>query len=776
MEGKQDVLMVNNTIAQGKVPFFAQPGKGNVITWYSCGPTVYDSSHMGHARTYIAIDIIRRIMEDYFNYNILSVMNVTDIDDKIILKARRGFLVRRYIERSPATAAADFTDAWNEQLQRMQGKIAEVDGAQSRGEMKAGEATSMRELYGKEVAKAEAALAAIAAAAGKLSAADLAGMEGARDMMGVYLDAKEGGSLTPEEIMKICKEHSSRYEKEFFEDMDMLRVRPPEVLTRVTEYVDKVIAFIAKIVENGFGYASNGSVYFDTAAFAAHPDHTYGRLKPNATSVPSGPAAAEKKDGAAAAPEGANAVDNDGELGAATAGEKRCKADFALWKRSKPGEPSWPSPWGPGRPGWHIECSCMASDICGETLDIHFGGQDLKFPHHENELAQSEAYHGCKQWVRYFLHSGHLDIDGLKMSKSLKNFITIRQAFEKGYTARQLRTMVLLASWDRTMNFSADTMEHAKRADRRFSEFFLSVRGILRAGPAAAGPQAWGPRERALRAALEKTQIGVHAALLDNFDTPTVMKLLDDLVSATNDYTKGGDVRAMLVSQIAQYITRILRVFGLVNGSDDIGFGPEGDGCGGAQGGEGREAVLAPVLDSWAKFRTDVRVRARDIKDTQLLGLCDRVRDEDMPKLGVRLEDDGLIPWKLTTPEEAMRLVAEKKEKERAVAIRKLEGRKRAAETELAQWAKFAPEPDSMFRNGEFTIPQDGAPITEVPKLDAEGKELAKKRRDKLNKQFEAAKKGHEKYLKAVEANPNLVKDLEKKIADLNAELEKLKN
>lgn len=766
MEGKQDVLMVNNTIAQGKVPFFAQPGKGNVITWYSCGPTVYDSSHMGHARTYIAIDIIRRIMEDYFNYNILSVMNVTDIDDKIILKARRGYLVRRYVERSPATSSADFSAAWTEQLERMNAKIADVDAAQASGEMKSGEAASLRELYGKEVKKAESALSAISAASGKLSAAELVAMEGAFDTMGVYLDAKEGGSLTPEEIMRICKEHSSRYEREFFEDMDMLRVRPPEVLTRVTEYVDKVIAFIAKIVENGFGYASNGSVYFDTAAFAAHPDHTYGRLKPNATNV-----TAEKKE-ESAAPEGAGAVENDGELGAATAGEKRCKADFALWKRSKPGEPSWPSPWGPGRPGWHIECSCMSSDICGETLDIHFGGQDLKFPHHENELAQSEAYHGCKQWVRYFLHSGHLDIDGLKMSKSLKNFITIRQAFEKGYTARQLRTMVLLASWDRTMNFSADTMEHAKRADRRFSEFFLSVRGLLRAGPATAGAQAWGERERALRAVLEKTQIGVHAALLDNFDTPTVMRLLDELVAATNDYTKGGEVRAMLVSQIAQYVTRILRVFGLVNGNDDIGFGPEAaDGAG-----EGREAVLAPVLDSWAKFRTDVRVRARDIKDAQILGICDRVRDEDMPKLGVRLEDDGLIPWKLTTPEEAMRLVAEKKEKERAVALRKLEGRKRAAETELAQWTKFAPEPDTMFRTGEFTIPADGARIEEVPKLDAEGKELAKKRRDKLNKQFEAAKKGHEKYLKAVEANPNLVKDLEKKIADLNAELEKLKN
>jgi cysteinyl-tRNA synthetase len=114
-------------------------------------------------------------------------------------------------------------------------------------------------------------------------------------------------------------------------------------------------------------------------------------------------------------------------IGALTAGsgERRRKSDFALWKASKPGEPSWPSPWGEGRPGWHIECSAMASEVLGAEMDIHSGGSDLAFPHHDNELAQSEAYHECPGWVNYFLHTGHLHIEGLKMSKSLKNFITI---------------------------------------------------------------------------------------------------------------------------------------------------------------------------------------------------------------------------------------------------------------------------------------------------------------------------------------------------------------
>lgn len=127
-------------------------------------------------------------------------------------------------------------------------------------------------------------------------------------------------------------------------------------------------------------------------------------------------------------------------------GEKRSARDFALWKRSKPGEPSWPSPWSAGRPGWHIECSVMASAILGERADIHSGGIDLKFPHHDNEIAQTEAYYDSDNWINYFLHSGHLTISGCKMSKSLKNFITIKEALNRN-TARQLRIAFLLHAW-----------------------------------------------------------------------------------------------------------------------------------------------------------------------------------------------------------------------------------------------------------------------------------------------------------------------------------------
>jgi len=149
--------------------------------------------------------------------------------------------------------------------------------------------------------------------------------------------------------------------------------------------------------------------------------------------------------------------------------EKKSVIDFALWKSSKAGEPWWDSPWGKGRPGWHIECSVMASAICGESLDIHTGGVDLKFPHHDNELAQAEAYFNNSHWVRYFLHSGHLTIAGCKMSKSLKNFITIQDALKK-HSSRQLRLAFLLHSWKDTLDYSDNTMSMAVQYEK-----FLNV-------------------------------------------------------------------------------------------------------------------------------------------------------------------------------------------------------------------------------------------------------------------------------------------------------------
>ena len=255
-----------------------------------------------------------------------------------------------------------------------------------------------------------------------------------QDILLPYLDSKSGSSINASDHTIFTK-LTKKFEDRFMDDVRALNCLDPEEITRVTEYGTQIVEFVQKVQNNGFAYAtSDGSVYFDIEAFEkAH--NAYARLEPWNRN---------DKDLQA---------DGEGALTKKTS-EKRSEADFALWKSSKPGEPSWPSPWGNGRPGWHIECSAMASDKLGSQLDIHSGGIDLAFPHHDNELAQSEAYWSepdhkhQHQWVNYFMHMGHLSIQGSKMSKSLKNFTTIREALGRGdWTPRSLRIVFLLGGW-----------------------------------------------------------------------------------------------------------------------------------------------------------------------------------------------------------------------------------------------------------------------------------------------------------------------------------------
>jgi cysteinyl-tRNA synthetase len=241
--------------------------------------------------------------------------------------------------------------------------------------------------------------------------------------------------------------------------MEALNVLPADVMTRVSEYVPEIVTFVEGIISNGYGYEVDGSVYFDTAAFDANPNHYYAKLEPNSANNLS------------------LIEEGEGSLGAKLTG-KRNPSDFALWKKSKPGEPFWSSPWGEGRPGWHIECSAMASEIFGTTMDIHSGGEDLAFPHHDNELAQSEACHGCPQWVNYFFHTGHLHIEGQKMSKSLKNFITIKEALAK-YSPRQLRLTFLMHQWDNGMDFKQTSMEEAINNEKLFNNFLINAKALI---------------------------------------------------------------------------------------------------------------------------------------------------------------------------------------------------------------------------------------------------------------------------------------------------------
>lgn len=323
-----------------------------------------------------------------------------------------------------------------------------------------------------------------------------------------YLDVlHKNRDFPPEVFAKL----SSYWERHFNEDMTTLNVLPPTVTTRVSEFIPENVAFVEKLVQKGFAYpTANGSVYFDIGRYES-TGHHYAKLQPwnrgNEGLI---------ADGEGALTEEASTLPNTSENKPSLPKEKKSKHDFALWKSSKEGEPSWDSPWGKGRPGWHIECSVMCSEVLGGQIDIHSGGIDLAFPHHDNEIAQSEAYwDGCcegahpgadgkHQWINYFLHMGHLHIHGSKMSKSLKNFVSIRDALQRGdWTSRRLRIVFLLGGWKEGIEVREGVVAEARTWETTLSKFFTNVKGLVAeeeayeaSGAVSAHP--WGEQERVL--------------------------------------------------------------------------------------------------------------------------------------------------------------------------------------------------------------------------------------------------------------------------------------
>jgi len=547
--------------------------------------------------------------------------------------------------------------------------------------------------------------------------------------------------------------HGRRYEKEFIEDMEALGVRMPDALSRVTEYVPQIVEFVQAIVAKGMAYASNGSVYMDIGAFKA-AGHHYPKLEPSK---------GKATEAEMAESEGSHT---------AVAGEKRSASDFALWKASKAGEPSWDSPWGGGRPGWHIECSVMASDILGSNIDIHAGGVDLKFPHHDNELCQSEAFHGCGQWINHFWHFGHLEIKGLKMSKSLKNFITIRQALS-GHTARQIRLVFLLKPWDKKLDFSDQTVDEAETKEKTLIAFFDNVKELLRDRAWLAASQEWKEPERTLSAAIAAAKATVHAALCDNFDTGSAMAALLSIASASFAYldsvkkvTKPAD--ALLLKSGAIYVTKMLRIFGVVT-HEEVGFPI-------AAGGGAYEEQVAPIVGALVDFRDEVRTAAKATSppNRALLDLCDTIRDQKAVDLGVRIEDraDGKALWSLADPE-VMR-----KEKV-AAALAALEGQVNKLSNKLVDKKKELAKnnaalltPADYFKTLTDKYAQfdaEGKPIA-----DAAGAELSKSAKKDVDKQWAKREKEHTKFAETLAKNPNMLDEQQGAIEGLQREVASL--
>ncbi|XP_075907101.1 cysteine--tRNA ligase, cytoplasmic isoform X2 [Nelusetta ayraudi] len=710
-------LRLYNSLTRTKELFV--PQKGNTVTWYCCGPTVYDASHMGHARSYISFDILRRILRDYFKYDVLYCINITDIDDKIIKRARQNYLLEQYKNKEPGAA------------QILQ------DVLSARGPFQAQLALTTdpdkKQMLERLDAAVTAALQPLKAATDGGAAEDVIKplaqvlLESSKDLLADWLDKQFGSQVTENSIFSTLPKY---WEGEYHKDMEALNVLPPDVLTRVSEYVPEIVDFVEKVISNGYGYESNGSVYFATAKFDGSPQHSYAKLVPEAVG--------DQK----ALQEG----EGDLSISADRLSEKKSPNDFALWKASKPGEPSWDSPWGKGRPGWHIECSAMAGSILGESMDIHGGGFDLRFPHHDNELAQSEAFFENDCWVRYFLHTGHLTIAGCKMSKSLKNFITIKDALEKN-TARQLRLAFLMHSWKDTLDYSSNTMESAVQYEKFMNEFFLNVKDILRAPTDITGRfEKWEAAEMELNDGFHDRKSAVHQALCDNVDTRTAVEEMRVLVGQSNSYIAGRKSaklkpNRLLLEGIAVYLTDMLKIFGAIEEPVSIGF-PVGQ----SQSVD-LETTVMPYLNVLSDFREAVRKIAREQKVTALLQLCDVVRDDTLPELGVRLEDHEGLPTvvKLVDKETLLKEREEKKKMEEEKRLKKEEAARRKQEQEMAKLAKMKIPPCEMFRTD--TDKYSKFDETGFPTHDAEGKELSKGQAKKLRKLYEAQEKLHSEYL-----------------------------
>ncbi|XP_036610995.1 probable cysteine--tRNA ligase, mitochondrial [Trichosurus vulpecula] len=522
--GQDTGVKIYNSLTQRKDPLILP--RPEAISWYSCGPTVYDHAHLGHACSYVRFDIIRRILTKVFGYNIVMVMGITDIDDKIIKRA------------------------------------TEMD-------------------------------------------------------------------ISPSALARL-------YEEDFKLDMATLKVLPPTVYMRVTDNIPHIISFIEEIISKGHAYSTNkGNVYFDLKSRG----DKYGKL-------------------IGIVPEGGLEPDDS---------DKRHASDFALWKAAKPQEIFWDSPWGNGRPGWHIECSTISSLVFGSQLDIHTGGIDLAFPHHENEIAQCEVYHQCKQWGNYFLHSGHLHVKGKeKMSKSLKNYITIKDFLRK-FSPDVFRMFCMLSNYRSAIDYSDDNMHEAKHHLIGIASFMDDANAYMK-GQLVCDPI----REDLLWERLTSTKVAIEAAFADDFDTPRAVDAIMDLIHHGNRQLKAVTKEAncprspAVYGAIVSYIESFLDTVGISLSSRQFIS-------------ENRSsATLHSVVDELVQFRSKVRQYSlaapegtgtapsdlsKEAKKLQrekrqqlllerqpLLQACDSLR-QNLAAYGINIKDRSSIStWELLEP------------------------------------------------------------------------------------------------------------------------------
>jgi cysteinyl-tRNA synthetase len=427
--GDRIVRVKNSLKSKENKVVYTELSNHRPVTWYACGPTVYDVAHLGHARNYIATDILRRILMNHFQFEVKFAMGMTDIDDKIINKG------------------------------------------------------------------------------------------------------KSQGYTTLSEFIQLAR----YYEVSFNNDMDRLGIMRPNANLRVTEHIDEIVSFIQRLIDNGHAYESDDGVYFSMQGLPKDYDYDkFGCVTSSTQSFEDDPS---------------QPVDTNNNSNSFIR-NKRDARDFALWKKAlSSGSEGWKSPWGWGRPGWHIECSAMTHAYFGNSLDIHSGGMDLKFPHHNNEILQSECHH-CNihansdaQWVGLWIHTGHLHIAGRKMSKSLKNFISITE-YLQNHAAEDLRYFCLMHKYSAILTYSEEQINIAKEQRKYLLDFFTMVDMVVKTVETIdnqtnkyklyiAKPST---ESKALENVLEQTKSKVNFALADDFDTPNALYNIHSLVSEGQKY------------------------------------------------------------------------------------------------------------------------------------------------------------------------------------------------------------------------------------------------
>jgi len=464
-------IRVYNTYTRKKEDF--KPISDKKVRMFVCGPTVYDFSHLGHARTYIAYDVIAKWLR-YRGFDVFYLMNITDIDDKIIKRAKE----------------------------------------------------------------------------------------------------------TGEDPMELAR----RFEESFFNDMASLEINTINVYARASEHIPEIIDQIKRLMEKGFAYTTQTGVYFDVSKFK-----DYGKLshqKPE-----------ELK---------RHRIEPDP--------SKRNKQDFSLWKMRKEGEPYWSSPWGDGRPGWHIEDTAIAEKYLGQQYDIHGGGIDLIFPHHEAEIAQMESISGKKPMVKYWIHTGFLKVEGKKMAKSLGNFITIQEAL-KSYDVETLRLFFLSTHYRSSIDFYEKKMEQAKRA---LEALYRTIDNIRRATKRIDDLT---EDEKALERIIEESRRRFREAMDDDFNTPLALACLFNLAKDVNKlFDKQENINKRLAEDLIATFRELGGIFGLLQ----------------------KEEVKEELPDE-LRLLIEERERARKRKDWKV---ADEIRKR-LEGLGIILEDtpEG-VKWK----------------------------------------------------------------------------------------------------------------------------------